>query len=464
MPDYAAILQRQTEKVGELSALLETEPTPSLFQALSSVYRDRSATHRALGDTDRAIDDLKTGTAMLSQLVLFAGRTDLVDDMVGAGETLRAMLVEDGRDEEAMSHGIGEAQVLVRTGAVERGLAGLRHLAADARTAFDEEPTEDRLYALDETRLYLWAMLREAEKHPEALEVAEETLVLLGSVEPTPHRELCRARRNRAITLRQLGRREEALAELGAVAGEYEANLGPDADPEMVVEAAQAFRARAELLIETQKPEEGLAAFERAFDVVEPHADEDEECDGTLHELYGAAVGAARGLRLLGPAIRFAERRCRRLQRDVERSDSLEAGLELLEGLYHLALLYFEAGRYDVVLDDANKLVATWEQLAAARGNAPQFQHLVLQGLDLREHALVALGRHEEAVADQTRVIDGFRSLLDQGAPPHLLQGLAITLQRRAESLAAIGRHADALADRAEAGRVEAKLQSLAEQ
>lgn len=462
MPDYAAILQRQTEKVDELAALLETEPTPSLFQALSSVYRDRSATHRALGDTDRAIADLRTGTSMLSQLVLFAGRTDLVDDMVGAGETLRAMLLENGRDEEAMGHGIGEAQVLVRTGSVERGLAGLRHLAADARGAFDGEPTENRLHALDETRLYLWAMLREAEKHPEALEVAEETLALLGSVEPAPKRELCRARRNRAITLRELGRREEALEVLEAVAGEYEANLGPNADPEVVAEAAQAFRARAQLLIETGKPDEGFAAFERAIEAIEPHADEDEECDGTLHELFGAAVGAARELHLLGPAIRFAERRCMRLQRDVERTNSLEAGQELLEGLYDLALLFFAAGRYDVVLDDANNLVAAWEQLAAARGNAPQFRHLVLQGLDLREHALVALGRHGEAVADQTRVIDGFRSLLDQGAPPHLLQGLAITLQRRADSLAAIGRHADALADRAEAGRVEAKLQSLA--
>lgn len=459
MADHAAILQRQTEKIEELGSLLESEPTPNLVQALSSVMRDRSATYRALGETEKAIEDGGAAASMLAQLVLFGGRTDLVDRMVEAGEEFRAMLVDAGLDDDALSHAIGEAQTLARSGSLERGLASLRRLGKDAQAAFEDDPSLPRLEVLDEAQRALWTTLLENGRNDEALAVAEELVGSLEELEPTPARQLRRARRNRGLTLLALDRTAEARAELEAVADEYARDLGPDAEPDVVVEAVPALRSRAELLLEAGQSEEGMATFRRALDLVEPHADRDEGCDDALQGLFGAAVGAARRNGMPDEAVKFAERRCERLRRELEASGTLEAMETMLDGLYDLGLHMHAARRFEALLVDANQLVAAWEHLAAKQGNPPQLQQRILQALDLRERTLTELGRHDEAVGDQTRVIEGFRQFLGMGAPPQLLEGLAMTLLRRADSLAALGRHADAMQDRTEAARARARFE-----
>ena len=273
MADHAAILQRQTEKIEELRSMLESEPTPSLVQGLSSVLRDRAATHRALGETDKAIDDAGAGAAMLAQLVLFGRRTDLVERMVETGEEFRPMLADAGHDAEALRYAIGEAGTLARCGLLERGLASLRRLASEARAAFEEEPSSSRFELFDEAQRALWSTLLENSREEEALALAEELIGFLEDLEPTPERELCRARRNRGLTLLALDRTAEAREQLKDVADEYARNLGPDAEPDVVVEAVPALRSRAELLLEAGELEEGIAAFHRGLDLLEAHAD-----------------------------------------------------------------------------------------------------------------------------------------------------------------------------------------------
>lgn len=449
MQDLRESLERQSAKVDELRALAESDPSPSAVQALASIYGARGETLARLGELEQAAADQQASTAFFSRLVVEAGRIDLVDRMVEAGEAYRSTLERLDQKGLALDHALGEAQLLALAGRGEEALQRLATSADSVENRFAVHRNAEHLDQLVKVTVTRAAVLHGLDRSGEALEAESAAIAAVSSFGPEQGRFLAALRTNRAMTLGLLGLADEALREIDEVVASYDALLA--GEPALRGEAVRARSVRADLLLAGERIDEALAELRRADEILGNRGNDPERL-----ELLKKRTLLARQLGSIDEAAEAAEAWCTLALAITEREPSLENVEEMLTAGYERALIFHALRRYDVVLDDANRLLGTWSALAERAPDRLDWRHRLLMALDLRERTLTELGRHEEAVADQSLIIEGFRTLLAQGAPPHLQQGLAITLERRATSLRALGRAEEAMADLAEARRVMA--------
>lgn len=449
MADLQAVLERQTSKVDELRQQAEQAPSVASLQALASIYRSRAETLSAMGDHERALEDRQTAVGLLAQLIVGAGRDDLLEPLVENGEQLRATLRQLGRDGEAFDNALGETQIVAAAGQAARAIAQLKRLADERKAALAQQPTPEHLEQAVKALSLLGGTQFQAERQQEALQAETEAIDLVSGFQPPQPEFLASLRANRALTRAALGRMDEAMAELDEVVGTFDRLLAQAPDAVLLAGAIDARTRRAQLLLQQQKLDEALAALDETAAFAERHVQPGDEESAALHRrTLRQLAEAARMNGQLDRALAAAEKWNALVQ---ARAGGAGADLvvveELLEAAFERGLLYQLLGRSAEALDTANAIAATWDQLAGSNPDRLDLQHRILMALDLRERALTSLGRHEEAVADQSMIIDGFQHLLQQGAPPQLIEGLLVTLQRRAETLRKLGREREAQAD-----------------
>jgi tetratricopeptide (TPR) repeat protein len=447
MADLQAVLERQTSKVEELQQQAEQSPSVASIQALASIYRSRAETLDSMAEHERALDDRQTAVGLLAQLIVGAGRNDLVEPLVETGEGLRATLRRMGRDDEAFDNALGETQLVAAAGQVARAVAQIKGLANDRKAALAKEATPQRLEQVVKAYSLLAGTLFQAERIEEALHAENEAIDIVSAFQPPQPEFLASLRSNRALTRAALGREAEALAELDEVVASVDGLLAQKTDAVLLAAAVEARTRKAQILLQQRKLDEAIAVLETTTSFAEGQSRDDETAAlhrRTLRQLAEAARMAGQYDKALAAAERWTQLIEARANQGQPELAMVE---EMLEAGYERALIYQLIGRHDVVLEDANQIAATWDQLAGAAPDRLDLQHRILMALDLRERSLTALGRNEEAVKDQTMIINGFQQLLQAGAPPQLLQGLLGTLQRRAETLQKLGRDREAQAD-----------------
>ncbi|WP_373049119.1 hypothetical protein [Vulgatibacter sp.] len=447
MADLQAILERQTSKVEELRQQAESEPTVASLQALASIYRDRAETFAGLGQHDEALEDRQAAATLLAQLVLGAGRDDLVEHFVDVGEKLREQLASLGRKDEALDQALSETQVVAATGQAARAIAQIRRVVGEQEAALRQEASVENLDRLLKALSVLSGTLFAAEKAEEALAVEDRAVDAVRAFQPEQPDRLASVRSNRALTRAALGNTDEALAELDEVVASYD-QLVVGGDGTHLAAAAEARSRRGQVLLQQNKVDEGIATLQETVAFVELHAKEgDQEGAALLRSTLRHLTQAARSGSKLDEAFVAAERWAALAQTLADQGGDLTSVEELLEAATERALVLHLLGRNDLAFEDANQIVETWDRLAQAQPGRLDVLQRVMMALDLRERIAGALGKHEEALADQTAIINMTQQLLQRGAPPQLIQGLLVSLQRRAATLKALGRNLEAQQD-----------------
>jgi len=435
------VLGRQTAKVEELLVIAKQEPTRGSLQALASIYLARGETLTGRGEAERAADDFREAAALYAHLAVQEREARFVDGMCDAGARHRAALETLGQAEEADRHLLGECQLLLHLGEHQPALRAL-------------EPVVERLRA-DEDRFPLF--VEAARLHAAALATGgrvDESIArieaLVDALGARGEAGLAAAMRTeQAIALAATGRREEALAALDRSIAHFDGAL--EADRALLPAALQALRIRAALLLEGDRADEAIPALDRALAWARAHgADAVEPVCDLLRERARAALALGR----LDEAQRDVDEACAQLQQVVDREPSMERIDALMEAGFERAVVRFQRRDFDAALQEASGLIAAWAALARRAPGRIDLQQRILMALDLRERAASELGRHQEALADQTRVVDGLRALLEAGAPRDLAQALVLTLERRAGTRRLLGDHARAAEDLAEARRL----------
>lgn len=431
-------LSLQTERIAVLAAQAEQLASAGSLQALGSAYLARGETYVALGDDESSSDDFREAAALYAAVVGRWNQRDFLDRMMAAGESHRAALERLGRSEERNVHLLGESQLLTRFGAPLEAARKIEDLAKTLRERLHND--RDSLSTTVQANILLSGSYMSAGKTEQALDVSSALVETLSSC--GEHEEVAAVRMARAMALHGAGRIDDAIAEATVALDDLEASA--EADPGRIPVLIEALQAQASFFEEIGRFEEMAESLDRCLELA---ADDDgvsaEEFVALLRRHAQAAVKADD----LDGAWNSIDSACDILADVAESEGTSEAHQALNMAIYERARICHRADRYDLALEDAEDLVASWSALADGAPDRLELRHLCLMGLDLRERTLSELGRHEEALRDQTAIVAGFQYLLKQGAPPHVAQGLMVTLSRRVDNLRHLGRMAEAEQD-----------------
>lgn len=435
MADQNEVLRRQSQKVEELQALADKDPSAATIQGLASIHQTRGGTFAGLNRFEEALEDYQVAAALFAQLVTRAQRDDLVDRMIEAHGGVRSALQSLGKEEEAFEVALAEGQLLLQVGQPSRALAHLRPLVQSSRQALLDTPGQEKLVAYVKAELTLGRTLDLVDQPQEAL-VAENAAADAVQNQGGDAQLMATVNMSRALTLMRVGKAPEALLLMDEAVETWEAN-----PPQLVM----ALERRAELRLQTEQADGALADLGRAIEVAGPLGPE------ILRHLYRARSRTALQAGQPAQAREDLQKAVELFQQELAATPSFELLLETMETAFEQAVVAHMMGLHAEALEEATALVQTWAEMAK---EAPEFVELkqrVLMARELRERSLVELGRHEEATVEQTAIVQGYQELLRLGAPPHLRENLVATLHRRAESNRALERHLEAAADLAEA-------------
>lgn len=438
MTDQNEVLVRQSQKVEELQALADNDPSAATIQGLASIHQTRAGTFAALGRFEEALEDYQVAAALFAQLVMRAQRDDLLDRMLEAHTGVRSALQALGKETEAFDVALAESQVLLQVGQPARALAHLRPLVQSSRQALLASPSPENLVAYVKAELTFGRTLDLLDQPQEALSAENAAADAVQTHGQGDAELMATVNINRALTLMRVGKAPEALLLMDEV---VETREGHPAQLVMALER------RAELRLQAEQVDGALADLGRAIELAGPLGLE------VQRHLLRARSRTALQAGQLAQAREDLGRAVQLFQEELATAPAFELLLETMETAFEQAVVAHMMGLHTEALDEATALVETWSQMAA---EAPEFVELkqrVLMARELRERSLVELGRHEEATVEQSAIVQGYQELLRLGAPPHLRENLVATLHRRAESNRALERHIEAASDLAEARR-----------
>lgn len=369
---------------------LEADPeATSLHYALGQAYRDAGDLEQARYHLERRgnlpvriPDPLLNPLANLAQgaqFFMMRGAEALEDeDFQAAAAAYERALVEDPTDFKAYR---GLAYAVEKLGDLD---GAIRHLHAALEQGTQDDPAEEKVERTEIHRI-LGGLLALDLKDAEAVEQFRRSLEL------DPDRG--DVRRKLANALARTGRFEDALPHYAALLATY-----PEHTAELEVQRATA-------LVNLERPEEAIAAFERAV-AAEPENAQTRLRYAEALEFLERSDAAAKQWEAAARLAGDGEDRARLLAEDARRLktqgrfDEALAQLEEVVRLepewsaarYELASLYGHLGRYDDALGAFRRVIEAEPRHAAARRG-----EIVV---------LLLVGRHDEA---KTRLQEALR-------------------------------------------------------
>ena len=426
-------LSRETEDGGEPGGLQA--------ESIERVAIDSKGEGQAVLSAQTVFDELIQALGLEAPPILSDPLSFLAEDMArqlsaeeettdanliyGIDEVIERIRSAREREEESEQPGVSAALEAVRNALrSSRYKDAIRDLATLQTDDLDEDQREE---AVNASWTAGTGLLDDSEEELRAYEMAVKFADAIGSPGPPMRERIAKSLFYAGLTLRELGRSEEAVAAYEEVVERF----GDATEPELREQVARALFNKGVRLGDLERNEEAVAAYEEE---VERFGDAPEP---VLREQVGKAL-VNKGLRLVALG---------RKEEAVEAFEELEARFggapesELRElvarALYGKGYVFFELERNEEAL-------AAFEEVVARFGDAANLglREQVAMALFGKGYSLGELDRKEDAVAAYDELVVQF----GDASEPELREQVAKALMNKADILEEMERIEEALA------------------